>query len=51
MEFTVFSLFSCILLAGFIVLVVYAGIKAIKGFIASSKSTAEDLEDLEEPIE
>lgn len=51
MEFTVFSLFACILLAGFIVLVGYAGVEAIKRFIASSKPTAEDPEDSEEQIE
>lgn len=51
MEFTVFSLFSCILLAGYIVLVGYAGVEVIKRFIASSKPTAEDPEDPEEQIE
>lgn len=53
MEFTVFSLFSCILLAGYIVLVGYAGVEVIKRFIASSKSTTEteDPEDPEEQIE
>lgn len=51
MDFTVFSLIAYILLAGFIVLVGYAGIEVIKRFIASSKSTAEGSEDLEEQIE
>lgn len=51
MEFTVFSLFSCILLAGYIVLVGYAGVEVIKRFIASSKSAAEDSEDPEEQVE
>lgn len=51
MEFTVFSLMSCILLAGFIVLVGYAGVVVIKRFIASSKTMSEDLEDSEEQIE
>ena len=45
MEFTVFSLIACILLAGFIVLVGYAGVEVIKRFIASSKPTSEDPEE------
>lgn len=48
MELTAFSLISYMLLAGFAILVGYAGIKMIKRLIAINKSTSEDFEDLED---
>lgn len=48
MELTAFSLISYMLLAGFLVLVGLAGIKALKRFIVSNKSVSEDSEDIED---